>query len=334
MFDTTQDTDWAAKAQRSCSHAVTLNADLADTHLCQGIMQGGTGHYSEAVAQFQKVLDIEPANTFAYEGLANAQYNLKRISEAEATYQRAISVRPNYWAPYNWLGVLYLRTGENEKAAEMFRKVTKLDPGNHQAFYDLCGADFYLGKTADAEEMCKKSLAIRPNGTAYSNLGTLTFYQGHFDRSAEYFQKAVPFSPKDSTLWGNLGDAYRWSSHERAKAVPAYRKAAALAREGLRVNPKDYSLLGNLALYEAKSSNIKQAIRDLEKSLSLAPKNLQLTYNAALVYHLAGQQAKALDYLRRARDGGYPAQSIGADPEWKSMKGNPEFQQIIGSEKR
>ncbi len=333
-FDTTQDTDWVNRAQKSCSHAVTLNPNLADTHLCQGIMEGGTGHYSEAVAQFQKVLDIEPANTFAYEGLANAQYNLKRISEAEATYQRAISVRPNYWAPYNWLGVLYLRTGENQKAAEMFRKVTKLDPGNHQAFYDLCGADFYLGKTAEAEEMCKKSLAIRPNGTAYSNLGTITFYQGYFDLSAEYFEKAVPFSPKESTLWGNLGDAYRWSSHERAKAVPAYRKAAALAREGLRVNPKDYALLGSLALYEAKSSNIKQAIRDLEKALSLAPKNLQLTYNAALVYHMAGQQAKALDYLRRARDGGYPAQSIGIDPEWKSMKDNPEFQQIIGSGKR
>ena len=332
-FDTTQEPDWVSKAQKSCSHAVTLNANLADTHLCQGIVEGGTGHYDEAIEQFQKVLNIEPANTFAYEGLANAQYNLKRNGEAEATYQQAIAVRPNYWAPYNWLGVLYLHTGKTEMAAEMFRKVTELAPGNHQAFYNLCGADYMLGKWDEAEEMCKKSLAIRPSGSAYSNLGTITFYEGHFERSAQYFDKAVKLEPRDSELWGNLGDAYRWSPGGRAKALSAYSKAASLVREGLRVNPKSYRLLGDLSTYEAKSSHIKQAIRDLQKALPLAPKDYQLMYNAAIVYHLAGQQPKALDYLRRAVDGGYPAQSIRMDPEWASMKGISEFQEIIGSEK-
>jgi serine/threonine protein kinase/tetratricopeptide (TPR) repeat protein len=333
-FDTTQDTAWVDQAQESCSHAVTLNAKLPATYLCLGIMESGTGHYAKAIDEFQKVLDTEPTNTFAFEGLANAQYNLKKVSDAEATYQQAISVRPNYWAPYNWLGKLYFHTGENEKAAEMFKKVIQLAPENHQAFYNLCGADFNLEKWAEAEEMCKKSLAIRPNGTAYSNLGTITFYQGHFDRSAGYFEKAVPFTPKDSTLWGNLADAYRWSSNERSKAVPAYRKATALAREGLRVNPRSYELLGNVALYEAKSSNIKQAMRDLEKALSLAPKDAQLMYNAAIVYHLAGQQSKALDYLRRALDGGYPVESIRADPEWTTWKSDPAFQQIVSPTKK
>ncbi|MGA8182917.1 MAG: protein kinase [Terriglobia bacterium] len=331
-FDTTQDTDWVNRAQKSCSHAVTLNANLADTHLCQGIMEGGTGRYAEAVQQFQKVLDIEPANTFAYEGLANAQYNLKRTSEAEATYQHAISVRPNYWAPYNWLGVLYLHTGKTARAAEMFRKVTQLAPGNHQAFYNLCGADYLLGKWDEAEEMCKKSLAIRPNGTAYSNLGTITFYEGHFERSAQYFDKAVKLEPRNSELWGNLADAYRWSPGGRAKALSAYSRAASLVRQGLRVNPRSYRLLGDLSTYEAKSSHIKQAIQNLQEALSLAPKDYQLMYNAAIVYHLAGQQTQALDYLRRAVGGGYPAQSIRIDPEWASMKSNPGFQEIIGSE--
>jgi len=333
-FDTTQETDWVSKARKSCSHAVTLNANLADTHLCQGIMEGGTGHYGEAIKQFQKVLNIEPANTFAYEGLANAQYNLKRNSEAEATYHQAIAVRPDYWAPYNWLGVLYLRTGKPKLAAEMFQKVTQLAPGNHQAFCNLCAADYNLGKWDEAEEMCKKSLAIRPNGAAYSNLGTITFYEGHFERSAQYFAKAVKLDPRDSELWGNLGDAYRWSPGGRNKSLAAYSRAATLVRQALRVNPKLYHLLGDLSTYEAKSSHIKQAIQDLQKALSLAPRDFQLMYNAAIVYHLAGQQTKALNYLGHAVDAGYPAQSIHFDPEWTSMKGNPEFQKIIASAKQ
>ena len=330
----TDDTTWVDHAQKSCNYAVTLNAKLPATHLCLGTIESGTGRYTDAISEFQEVLKSDPTNTSAYEGLADAQFNLKRISQAEATYESAISVRPNYWAPYNWLGVLYLRTGQNEKAREMFRKVIQLDPRNHQAFYNLCGADYNLEKWDEAEEMCKKSIAILPNGPAYSNLGTITFYEGRFDQSAGYFLKAVPFTPKDSTLWGNLGDAYRWSSHEQGKAVPAYQEAAKLARDGLRVNPRSYQLLGDLATYEAKSSNIKQAKQDLAKALSLAPKDFQLMYNAAIVYHLAGEQDKALDYLRRARDGGYPAQSIRTDPEWRSLRDNPAFQEIIATGKR
>ncbi|TAM82094.1 MAG: tetratricopeptide repeat protein [Acidobacteria bacterium] len=333
-FDTTQDTGWVNKAQNSCSHAMTLNSELPATHLCLGIMESGTGYYTKATEEFHKVIKIEPTNAFAYEGLANAQYNLKRTTEAEATYQQAIAVRPHYWAPYNWLGVLYLRTGEMQKAAEMFKKVTQLAPGNHQAFYNLCGADYFLGKWDEAEDMCKKSIALRPSGIAYSNIGTVTFSKGHFEESAGYFEEAVKLDPNDSEMWGNLADAYRWSPGGRARAISAYSKASALAREMLRVNPRSYKLLGDVAIYEAKSSNIKQAMDDLAQALSLAPKDVQLMYNASIVFHLAGQKAKAFDYLRRSLAGGYPVESILTDPEWAALRSDPAFQQAIGPAKK
>jgi eukaryotic-like serine/threonine-protein kinase len=332
-YGTTENSDWVDRAQESCSHAATLNPKLAATHLCLGIVESGTGRYSEALGEFRKVLETQPANTFAYQGLANAQYHLKRVAEAEATYKLAISVRPNYWAPYNWLGVLYFETGDNKKAAKMFRKVTELAPENHQGYYNLGAADYVLGNWAGAEEMFKKSIAILPSASAYSNMGTVTFFEGHFEESAEYFEKAIRLNPKDSTLWGNLADAYRWSPGWRARARTAYLKAARLAREGLRINPRSYQLLGDLATYEAKNSNIKQAMRDLAKALLVAPKDVQLMYNAAIVYYFAGRQTMALDYLRRARDGGYPVQAIRADPEWNKLKGDPTFQELFGEEK-
>jgi serine/threonine protein kinase/Flp pilus assembly protein TadD len=332
-YDMTEDTSWMGKAQESCSHAVTLNSKLADTRLCQGIMKGSTGHYLEAIEEFQKVLALQPSNTAAYEGLANAQYNLNRTSDAEATYERAISVRPDYWAPYNWLGVLYIHTGKTEKAASMFRKVIQLSPGNHQGFYNLCGADYTLEKWDEAKEVCKKSIAIHPSAAAYSNIGTIMFYEGQYSESVEYFEKAVKLQPKGSMEWGNLADAYRWSPGGQAKARAAYLKAASLVREGLRVNPNSYPLMGDLAMYEAKSSDIKQAMRDISKALASAPKDFQIMYDAAIVYHLAGQQTKALDYLGRALNGGYPVRAIRTDPEWTSLKGDPAFQKLIAAAK-
>lgn len=330
-YATTQNTDWVDHAQESCGHAATLDAQLPATHLCLGIVESGIGQYSKAIGEFQAVLQSEPTNTFAYEGLADAQYHLKRVGEAEATYQRAISVRPNYWAPYNWLGDLYFQTGDNARAAQMFRKVTELAPNNHQGFYNLGAVDFMLGSWTEAEGMFKRSITIHPSASAYSNIGTLTFYEGHFEQSAEYFEKAIQLKPRDSTLWGNLGDAYKWASRNQKKARSAYLKAAALAREGLSVNPRSSRLLGDLAVYEAQSSETAKSMKDLQQALALSPKDIQLMYNAAIVYHLAGRRAEALQFLRRARDGGYPVQSIRVDPEWSSLKSDPAFQEIIGA---
>jgi len=328
-YTTTEDTGWVDKAQESCGHAVTLDSKVPASHLCLGILESGTGRYAQAVGQFQKVLEAEPTNTSAHQGLADAQYHLKRISEAEATYQRAISTRPNYWAPYNWLGVLYFNTGEIEKARTMFKRVNDLAPGNHVGLYNLGAAYYWLGKWPEAEDVLKKSIAIQPSDVAYSNLGTLAFSEGHFEDSAGYFEKAVQLNPKDALLWGNLADSYKWSPHDRAKAVPTYQKAAVLTQIGLRVNPRSYDKLGELAIYEAQSSNFKQATHDLQQALSLAPKDVQLIYNAALVYHLGGQRAKAFDYLQRAISNGYSVQAIRSDPEWHALKVDPEFQELL-----
>lgn len=331
-YTATEDTGWVDKAQESCGHAVTLDSKLPASHLCLGILESGTGRYAEAAGQFQKVLEAEPTNTSAYQGLADAQYHVKRTGDAETTYQRAISMRPNYWAPYNWLGVLYFNTGQLEKAEVMFKKVNDLAPGNHVGLYNLGAAYYWLGKWPEAEQVLKKSIAIHPSEVAYSNLGTLAYSEGHFNQSARYFEKAVQLNPKNAMLWGNLADAYKWSSNDRAKAVPAYQKAAALTRDGLRVNPSAYDKLGELATYEAQSSSFKQATHDLRRALSFAPKDVQMMYNAALVYRLAGQQARALEYLGRAIRNGYSVQAIRSDPEWSALKVDPEFQELVRTE--
>lgn len=332
-YTTTTDTRWVDRSQQSCSHAATLDPQLPATHLCLGILESGTGRYHEAIQQFHKVLETEPTNYSAYEGLARAQFNLKRISGAEATYRRALSIRPNYWAPYNGLGAMYFKIGQYGKAVEMFSRAIDLDPTNCLAYYNLGGVYLALDKPAEAEKMLKKSIAIQPTAGAYSNLGALTFGEGRFDQSAGYFEKALDLSKKDEMLWGNLADAYKWSSDARSKAIPAFRKAADLARDGLRVNPKSYDLLGRLAFYEAQCANFKQAIRDMRRALSLAPRDVQLIYYAALVYYLAGRRTQALDYLRRARLAGYPVRVIRADPEWRALKTDPEFQKAVGIEK-
>ena len=58
-------------------------------------------------------------------------------AEAEATYRKAISLRPQYWAGYSWLGAFYREQGRYDDAAKMFQEVITLAPDNFRGYSNL-----------------------------------------------------------------------------------------------------------------------------------------------------------------------------------------------------
>jgi serine/threonine-protein kinase len=101
--------------------------------------------------------------------------------------------------------------------------------------------------------MLRRTLEIRPDATAYSDLGAITFFTGRYAESVRTFEKATQLEPQVYWMWGNLADAYRWTPGEKDRARATYARAIGLAERELEVNPRDTRALGYLALYEAKS---------------------------------------------------------------------------------
>src|SRR5689334_11332486 len=61
-----------------------------------------------------------------------------------------------------------------------------------------------------AETYFRRGLQIAPdNPDLYSNVGTVSFFLGHFEEDAQYIQKAIALQPQRYEYWGNLADAYR-----------------------------------------------------------------------------------------------------------------------------
>jgi hypothetical protein len=57
------------------------------------------------------------------------------------------------------------------------------------------------------------------------------------------------------------------------------------------------------------------------------------TYNLACYHALAGQRADAIRYLRKAVDLGHADMAIRDDPDFASLRGDPEFEEIIADVK-
>src|SRR5438309_9600458 len=88
---------WVDQAFANCQTALQLDDRLPAVHVTLGHLQTALGKHDLALQEFQKALDINARDASALIGLADVYENMGRNSDAEANYQRAIALRPDYW---------------------------------------------------------------------------------------------------------------------------------------------------------------------------------------------------------------------------------------------
>lgn len=321
----THDGQWVAKALEACQRANTTGFG----YNCLGTVHNGTGRYEEAASEFQQVLRTDHTNDDAYRGLAFAYEHLAKMTEAEDTYRRAISARPEYWAGYSWLGAFLYRGARYDEAAQMFTQVIKLAPDNARGYSNLCGAYIMAARYGEAVPVCEQSARITPIQDAYSNLGTAYFYQRRFPEASRAYEQAVKLDDRQRSSWGNLGDAYYWDAGHGHDSVAAYRRAIALGEEELHVNPRDALLLSYLAVYHAMLKEKQFAWANLNQALALDSADAEVQLNAALVANQLEDRSTATRSLRKALDAGISATLILSYPNFDNLHSNKQFEQLL-----
>jgi serine/threonine protein kinase/tetratricopeptide (TPR) repeat protein len=321
--------DFVAQAKSSCERAISLQKDEAAGHNCLGLVDRGTGAYEDAVKEYQQAADLQPTDDSAFSGIANAYERLGQPEAAEKTFKKAISLRPSYWANYNWLGELFLREGKFPDAESQFSEVIALAPESWVGHGNLGIVYSSEGQYAKALPLLERSVNIEPASFNTSNLASLYFSLRRFADSARLFEKAVTLDKNDYEVWGNLGDAYYWSPGERSKAPAAYRSAIDLAQKRLKINPREAEVLSYMAADQAMLNQSGAAIESINRALSLAPKDNNVLFEAALVFNQLNANDKALGYLEKAVATGYPANTLLDTPFLDNLHNRPRFQKLV-----
>lgn len=327
-YENTKYTKWVNESRQSCQKALDLDTNAAEGHLCLGTLYAGSGSYESAIAEFERVLEIEPTNDSAYRELGFAYERLNDLRRAEKTYQRAIDLRPAYWAGYNWLGAFYYNQARYEDAATQFQRVVDLAPDSFRGYSNLGATLNEMGRYRTAIQMLQRSVVIRPTAGAFSNLGNAYFYSKRFTEAVDPYEAAVKLDENDYRLWWNLGDAYYWAPAQRERSPEAYRRAISLAGQDLKVNRRDPDARGVSAISSAMLGDRKAALASLREGLASSPAEPNLLFAAALVYNHFGKDAETLKWLEKARAAGISATRIHDTPDFDHLHKDSRFKKL------
>jgi serine/threonine protein kinase/tetratricopeptide (TPR) repeat protein len=324
-----RDKDWVQKAKNACDRALSLTPQLAEGHTCLGNVFLSTGHYEEAVREFQRSLDLDHNSDETLSSLASAYQKLGNTPAAENAYRKAISLRPNYWGVYSKFGRFYFAQARYAEAGEMFKKTIQLAPMNYGGYSNLGAIDLLLGQYQEALVALQQSIALRPTFQAYGNLGAAYFYMRRYPESATNLEEALRIDPKDWLNWGNLGDTLFQIQTRRGEARSAYQKAIDLGKERLEINPRDTTVLGFTADYYAMLDQDRPAREQMDQALKIAPTDADLLFRAAILYNHLGNIDKALDFLAKSEALGCSRTLIRDTPDFDDLKNDPRFGAIL-----
>jgi len=98
--------------------------------LKEGEAHSSAKRYGEALAAYDRAIQLDPSYALAYNNRGYAYYNLKEYHRAIADYDRAIQLDPNYALAYNNRGYAYHNLKEYQRAIADFDRAIQLDP-NH-----------------------------------------------------------------------------------------------------------------------------------------------------------------------------------------------------------
>jgi eukaryotic-like serine/threonine-protein kinase len=329
MYEENKDSFWTDKALNAAKQAQALNDKLPEVHFSLGTVYATTGQTAQAISELKRAQELAPNSDEGYRRLGNAYLDAGQNEQAIRALEKAVELNPYYWVNLNSLGTAYVKTGNYDKALKNFQQVTQVEPQNQIGFANLGTVYVSMGRYEDSIKPLEEALKLDPQSPqVISNLGTSYFYLHRYTEAVKQFEKAVELNPSDETLMGNLADAYRAAGQtDRAKAT--YEKAIALAFKALRVNPRNASTMGSLALYFAKKGDIAQAMEFVQRARGLDPSSVELIVTSAEVHALSNRPEEAIADLKKALQMGLTTASVESDPELDTLRKRPDYQALM-----
>ena len=266
------------EAEREFKQGISLDPNMADLHMELGMLYlNQMREFESAVAEFEKVIRMDPLNSTAHLYLGGAQASMGQPDKARTTFEEAGRLNPNDPLPYHALGRLHADKKEYTKALDAYIGALKADPDFYRAH--LARGDVFLtmGNEVDALSAYSSALEIKPEqGYTYLKIGIIHKQKKRYVLAEKAFLESIRYAPDNPVAYNNLS----WMMAERGQRLD---EALKWAEKAVEQSPRSAEFQDTLAWAHYRRGELDQALSILSKASVIIPERAEINYHLGIV---------------------------------------------------
>jgi tetratricopeptide (TPR) repeat protein len=258
----------------------------------KGVVLGSAKQHNDAIAAFDKTLELNPRFAEAYNNRGSAYSALGNYKQAIRDFDKSIELNPQDASVYYNRGTAYSLLGDHQQAIQDHNKTIELNPQSAAAYSNRGLAYSALGDKQMAIKDYDKAIELNPqDAIAYYNRGNVNSALGNYQLAMQDYSKAIDLNPQYATAYGNRGLAYENIGNHQ-QAIWNYDKA-------IELNPKYAVAYYNRGNTYSALGNHQQAIWNYDKAIELNP-SADFYTNRGFCYGLIGNEHSSCADFRKA----------------------------------
>ena len=325
--------DKPEEAEKLARKAVTVSPENEWYWVLLSDIYKRTNKIDDLVFVLEELSRISPKNEAYYYDMANALLMLKRVDEAEHTYdkiekrfglsedlvsarqrilmqqgksakltdelEKQILSKPEELRNYIYLSEVYSREGKQQKAVEILNKAKQISPEN--AMIRLALADNYKALRQFENTFIELKVAFEdPDLNIDEKVRiVLSFFPMFADMKARAYANElasimVRVHPEEAKAHALFGDVL-FQERKYPLALKSYKRA-------LKINDQVYQIWEQLLRIQVSRGEFQQTVIDGEHALSIFPNQAALYLYTSIGYAQTQNHEKAISYLKSALD--------------------------------
>lgn len=317
-----------ARAEENYKKALDLNPSFASALLEMALIYEQQGKMKESERIYQDVIVLYPHSLESYVRYGNFLFRVNRMEDARMQFEKAEGMDFQNPDLKLRLGLLYIESGDYDKAIEEFRLILMGNPDDDRAKYYLALCYIESGRydtavsTLDSipqysefydeslvqkayifekQNMLGRSMALmeevygrEPNNEVIVNyLGSVYRKSGRNDDAVTLYKKFLESNPGSETIYYSLGVTYYLIDREQ-DSINTMTKL-------IELNPRHADALNFVGYsYAEQGVNLDQAESLIRKALVISPNKGYILDSLGWVYYKRGNYQEAIKLLKQA----------------------------------
>ncbi len=241
----------------------------------KGASLGPLGRHQEAIACYDKALEIDPRHANAWANKGNCLHSIGRYQEAIACLNEALEINPRFAGAWSNKGNSLNSLGRHQEAIACCDKALEIDPRLAGAWGNKGISLRSIGRLQEAIACHDKALEIDPrDAKAWANKGGSLDSLGRHQEAIACYDKALEIDPRFAGAWSNKGNSLN--------SLGRYQEAIACCDKALEIAPRLAGAWYCKATGLSSIGRSPEAIACFDKALEIDPRLAGAWYNKGL----------------------------------------------------